>query len=77
MGRIGSCGRTQTDPASQIFVEMPRASKAVDNVLLLVLLHEEQVEHLERENESVQVKCGDRIVEAHKEGYCRLANTKL
>mgnify|MGYP003331029193 CR=1 FL=1 len=56
---------------------MPRASQAVDDVLLLVLLHEEQVEHLERENKSVQVKCGDRIVEAHKEGYCRLANTKL
>ena len=46
--------RTKTDPSTQIFVEMPRASKAMDDVLLLVLFHEEQVEHLKVENKSIE-----------------------
>ena len=46
---------------------MPRAAKAVDDVLLLMLLHEEQVENLEKRKKSIQVEIEDGIVKAHEE----------
>ena len=48
---------------------MPRAAKAVDDVLLLMLLHEEQVENLEKRKKSIQVEIEDGIVKAHEETH--------
>ena len=48
---------------------MPRAAKAVDDVLLFMLLHEEQVENLEKRKKSIQVEIEDGIVKAHEETY--------
>ena len=45
---------------------MPRASKAVDDVLLLVLLHEEQVENLGREKIKSIVEANE---ETHYQGF--------
>ena len=48
---------------------MPRTAKAVDDVLLFMLLHEEQVENLEKRKKSIQVEIKDEIVKAHEETH--------